>query len=46
MHNTSTKTYTNAGSYIFTEPDSLCGNQRYCRELPMMGIMVPERFWA
>ena len=37
-----TKTYTNATSYIFTEPDDLCGNQRYGRELLMMGIMVPE----
>jgi len=24
------------------EPDGLCGNQRYLRELLMMGIMVPE----
>jgi len=24
------------------EPDSLCGNQRYRRELLMMGVMVPE----
>ena len=24
------------------EPDPLCGNQRYRRELLMMGIMVPE----
>jgi len=24
------------------EPDGLCGNQRYRRELMMMGIMVPE----
>jgi len=24
------------------EPDSLCGNQHYRRELLMMGIMVPE----
>jgi len=24
------------------EPDALCGNQRYRRELLMMGIMVPE----
>jgi hypothetical protein len=24
------------------EPDGLCGNQRYSRELLMMGIMVPE----
>jgi len=24
------------------EPDGLCGNQRYRRELLMMGIMVPE----
>ena len=24
------------------EPDSLCGNQRYRRELLVMGIMVPE----
>jgi len=24
------------------EPDNLCGNQRYRRELLMMGIMVPE----
>ena len=31
-----TKTYTNAASYIFTEPDGLCGNQRYRRELLMM----------
>ena len=29
-------------SYIFTEPDGLCGNQRYRRELPMMGMMMPE----
>ena len=25
------------------EPDGLCGNQRYRRELLMMGIMVPEK---
>ena len=24
------------------EPDGLCGNQRYLRELVTMGIMVPE----
>ena len=24
------------------EPDGLCGNQRYGRELLTMGIMVPE----
>jgi len=24
------------------EPDRLCGNQRYRRELLMMGILVPE----
>ena len=24
------------------EPDGLCGNKRYRRELLMMGIMVPE----
>ena len=24
------------------EPDGLCGNRRYRRELLMMGIMVPE----
>jgi len=24
------------------EPDGLCGNERYRRELLMMGIMVPE----
>ena len=24
------------------EPDGLCGNQRYRRELLTMGIMVPE----
>jgi len=24
------------------EPDGLCGNQRYHRELLMIGIMVPE----
>jgi hypothetical protein len=24
------------------EPDGLCGNQRYRRELLMMGIVVPE----
>jgi len=29
-------------SYIFTEPDGQFGNQRYRRELLMMGIMVPE----
>jgi len=28
------------------EPDGLCGNQRYRRELLMMGIMVPETCWA
>jgi len=39
---TNTKTYTDPTSYIFTEPDGLCGNQRYRRELLMMGIMVPE----
>jgi len=27
------------------EPDGLCGNQRYRREL-MMGIMVPDTCWA
>jgi len=26
------------------EPDVLCGNQRYRRELLMMGIMVPETY--
>jgi len=26
------------------EPDGLCGNQRYRRELLMIGIMVPETF--
>ena len=26
------------------EPDGLCGNQRYRRELLMKGIMVPETF--
>jgi len=41
-HTTNTKTYTNATSYIFTEPDGLCGNRRYRRELLMMSIMVPE----
>jgi len=25
------------------EPDGLCGNQRYRRELLMMGIMVPKK---
>ena len=25
-----------------THPDGLCGNQRYRRELLLMGIMVPE----
>jgi len=39
---TNTQIYTNYTSYIFTEPDGLCGNQRYRRELLMMGIMVPE----
>ena len=24
------------------EPDGLCGNQNYCRELLTMGVMVPE----
>jgi len=28
------------------EPDGLCGNQRYRRELLMMGIMVPETCWS
>jgi len=28
------------------EPDGLCGNQCYRRELLMMGIMVPETFRA
>jgi len=42
IHTTNTKTYTKATSYIFTEPDGLCGNQRYRRELLMMGIMVSE----
>jgi len=42
IHTTNTKTYTNATSYIFTEPDGLCHNQRYRRELLMMGTMVPE----
>jgi len=28
------------------EPEGLCGNQRYRRELLMMGIMVPETCWA
>jgi len=42
IHTTNTKTYTNATSYRFKEPDFLCGNQHYRRELLMMGIMVPE----
>jgi len=42
IHTTNTKTHTNATSYIFAEPDGLCGHQRYRRELLMMGIMVPE----
>ena len=46
IHTTNTKTYTNATSYIFTEPDGLCCNQRYRRELLMMGILVPETRWA
>ena len=37
-----TKTYTKATSYIFTEQDGLCGNQCYRRELLTMGTMVPE----
>ena len=28
------------------EPDGLCGNQRYRRELLVMCIMVPEACWA
>ena len=28
------------------EPDDLCGNQRYRRELLMMGIIVLETCWA
>ena len=36
------KNLTNATSYICTEPDGLCGNQLYCRELLMMDMMVPE----
>jgi len=27
---------------VTREPDALCGNKRYRRELLMMGIMVPE----
>ena len=46
IHTTNTKTYSNATSYIFTEPDGLCGNQRYRRELLMMDIRVPEACWA
>jgi len=42
IQTTNTKTYTNATSYIFTEPDSLSGKQRHRHELLMMGIMVPE----
>ena len=42
VHTTNTKTYTNATSYIFTEPDGLCGNQRYGRELLMMGKWCPK----
>jgi len=46
MHTINTKLYTNATSYIFTEPDGLYGNQRYRRELLMMGTMVTETCWA
>ena len=31
---------------VTREPDNLCGNQRYRRELLTMGIMVPETFCA
>jgi len=30
------------GRLVTREPDGLYGNQRYRRELLMMGIMVPE----
>ena len=30
------------GYHTGREPDGLCGNRRYRRELLMMGIMVPE----
>jgi len=46
IHTTNTKTYTNATSYIFKEPDGARGNQRYRRELLTMSIMVPETCWA
>ena len=46
IHTTNTKTYTNTIPYIFTEPNGLCGNQRYRHELLMTGIMVPETCWA
>ena len=42
LHTTNTKTYTNVTSYIFTEPEGLCGNQRQRRELLMLDIVVPE----
>jgi len=42
IYTTNTKMYTKATSYIFTEPDGLHGNQRYRRELLMMGIIVPK----
>jgi len=32
--------------YINGEPDGLCGNQSYRRELLKIGIMVPEACWA
>ena len=42
----STKFYINVTPSIFTERNDQCGNQRYTRELLMMGIVVPETCWA
>ena len=36
----------NANPSIFTERNDQCGNQHHSRELPMMGIVVPETCWA
>jgi len=36
----------NTTSSISTERDNQCGNQHYSRDLLMMGIVVPETYWA
>ena len=38
--------YNNATPSIFEERNGQCGNQHYSGELLMMGIVMPEKFWA